>query len=362
MSSFSKNITAVQATIILQYLEKWLESSIHTIEEQKLEEKLVFAHFCVDKLSNYTPFWDYFRQLVSNKKVAAMLTTIWQQHETTPAPHLDQHLKTSNYHFEPLVHQGIADESFQLALKKVQHLPTFALIDIVHNTAFDFDSLSNLVDNEGDCLFYFDYKKVSRTLNRKGQANNLERLFGINGLKELQQHCHQKPPTQKEQIILAAFSKRLEQELGIIAPPFCYRFCDERGKTDAFFIFLTKQQTSYEWMRMIMTQNSQIIEDGIGNFEYNSSLKEEQIIQKSQTLFGAMFELEQQLVSTFEKKTLQVKDIYTNFHFGKIYTKQNYLDAIKRLANKKQISVRRRRNRFGYLPAITEHTFVSFNL
>lgn len=361
MSLVKKNITAVQSTIILQYLEKWLDTSIHQIEQYQLEEKLVFAHLCTEKVAEFEPFWDSLLKLTNSKKIAAMLSTLWQQQAEVENSNRTQYLTNSNYHFEPFVHQGSLSEDFEIALKKVQHLPTFAIIDIVHNIAFDFDRLHNLIDNKGDCLLYFDFKKITRILNRKGQIGNLQRLFGIAELEQLQQYCHKKSSIQKEQGILAAFSKRLENELGIIAPPFCYRFCDEKGKADNFFIFLTKQQASYECMRAIMTQNSQVIEDGIGNFEYNAALQQHQIKQKSQTLFGAMFELEQQLIGAFRQKTLQVKDIYDNFHFGKTYTKQNYLDAIKKLDKKQQISVRRKRNRFGYLPPITEHTFVSFN-
>jgi hypothetical protein len=365
MSLPSKNINSivtVQNAIILQYLEKWLNESIATIEQQKEEEKLVFAHLCAEKTAETPLFWKTFNQLVGTKKIANTLATLWQQSISTSSDLLLQHFTNNNYRFEPYYQQGEIEKPFFTNLQKVAHLPTFALVDIVHNDQIDFSLLQTLVGSRGDCLLYFDYKKIARSIHRKSQTSSLTRLFGEKGLTELRNYWKQKPKTAlKEHFILQLFSTHLQEKLAIIAPPLSYRFCDDKGKTDTFFIFLTQQQHSYEWMRTLFNQNSQILEDGIGNFNFNAALQQTQTIQKSQTLFGAMFELEQLLLQTFQSQTLQIKDLYHNFHFGRIYTKQNYLDAIRNLDDKDQIAVRRKRNRFGYLPAITEHTFVSFN-
>jgi hypothetical protein len=355
-------LTTIQSTIILQYLEKWLGESIATIEQQGLEEKLVFAHLCAEETAETPLFWKTFNQLVGTKKIANILATLWQQPASIKADLLLQHFNKKNYHFEPYFQQGEIDPPFLTHLQKVAHLPTFALVDIVNNDQVDFSLLQTLVGSRGDCLLYFDYKKIARSVNQKSQTSPLTRLFGEKGLAELRNYWKQKPKAaQKEHFLLQLFSNHLQEELAIIAPPLSYRFCDDKGKTDTFFIFLTQQQHSYEWMRTLFNQNSQVLEDGIGNFNFSAALQQTQTIQKSQTLFGAMFELEQLLLQTFQSQTLQIKDLYHNFHFGRIYTKQNYLDAIRNLDDKDQIAVRRKRNRFGYLPAITEHTFVSFN-
>ncbi len=366
-SSIYQSSEQLQAHIIYQYFEKWSSQVVQQIKVEKLEEKLVFVDFAAETFS-----FDNKQQLLpqllhnidKNKNLRQMLLSIWN----TTSPTLEQEIAdtiattTKDWYFEPFVQ--LADTTWQLPkeLQKVTHLPTFALVDSWNNEFADTAFLSNLVDHDGDCLLHFDYKKVIAAIPRAKHQDRLQRLFGVARLEQLRIDWLQKPSRkQKEQLVHAAFCRQLETTLGIIAPPFCYDFYDEKDKAAYGLFFLTKQPFAYELMRKVMTKSSQVLEDGIGSFSYRPALADHQVLHQNQTLFGAMFELEQQLVKTFRKKTLQVKDVYANFHWGRTYIKQNYLDALKNLDKKQQISIKRRPNRFGNLPPIGERTFVSFN-
>jgi len=372
MSFFSEIPTACLTTknnIIVHFFEQWANHVIQQIKITGKEPKFVYADLCFRRSLAEDDTLSVNFQILENaikyKDKREMLATIFNEQNFDAYNYFNAMLEVTNnierLRFAPVVHHSDIDQPLIKELQKIQSLPALLLLDVFHYESITIDFLQQAVDHQADCLLYFDINSLLKRIKRKSQKDNMIRLFGEYHYNQIQQAIAGRCSRQKkENILLEAFSQHLSSELGIIAPPFCFKFCNQGGKSDFFLVFITKNNFSYELMREVMTEASQVIEEGVGNFSFDPSVNPPKH-QASKSLFGPMFYLEQSLLKTFRKKTLRIEDVYNNFHYGKPYTLDNYMNALLSLEAKKQITIKRKKNRYQQLAPLTNRTIVSFN-
>lgn len=368
-----KNELEVRYNIIAKYFEQWSARVVGEINLKGLEEKFAFVDLCAAwKVFENKAFIGakILEMAAENKALSGMLSVILNEKEPNMTVHLANDLEeiplVANMGFPPQLFCSEIDAKVLSALSLVKNLPTFLMMDIWNYQGADLNLLRQLVKNNGcDCLLIFDYQSISNAILKSKKEADLLRIFSKKSTQELQLKFKEKISAfQKEQLILSSFKNLIQQKLGSTLPaPLHYKFYDEKNKTSHFIFFITQNQSNYALMREILSEESQVIEDGIGKLEFNPNLGEQQRIT-SQTLFGAMFELEQELLKTYKSQTLQIIDIYENHHKGRSLVKKNYIDALLNLERKNKITITRKRlSRFAPTNPdyLDDKVFVSFN-
>jgi len=365
-----KNELEVRSNIILKYFKQWSAQLIHTIKMEGLEEKFAFIDLCAGfGLENSSPAiaTKVLQLTAKNKALRLMLSTVFNDKETETIANITKDITNidliETLTFQPSINLSEVDAPVLSALSGIKTLPTLAVLDWWNYKGISLELLQNLVHKSAaDCLFIFDYKSIIQALPKKSKQEDLVRIFGTSILPQLKEKTKGRiPPHQKEKIILNALKNRLKQA---VKTPYLlqYKFYDSKNKTSHFLFFVSQNQPAYTLMREVFCSESQVIEDGIGNLEYNPNKGAQQKIT-SQTLFGSMFYLEQDLLQTYKSQTLQIIDIYENHHSGKALVKKNYIDALLNLERKNQITVTRKRQRMRLQndARLNDSIFVSFN-
>lgn len=375
---FPQNELEVRSNIILKYFKQWSTQLIHTIKMEGLEEKFAFVDLSVgfgleDATANgstqcsKTVATKVLQFTAKNKALCSMLSIILNDKETEIIANITKDITNIDWietlTFQPSIHLSDVDAPVLAALSPIKTLPTLAILDWWNYKGVTLEFLQNLVyKSSADCLFVFDYKSILNAFPKKSKQEDLVRIFGLAILTELKEQLKGRIPAyQKEKLLLNALRQRLNQTA---KTPYLlqYKFYDTRNKTSHFLFFISQNQAAYTLMREVFCAESQVIEDGIGNLEYNPNKGAQQKIS-SQTLFGSMFKLEQDLLQTYKSQTLQIADIYENHHSGKTLVKKNYIDALLNLERKNKITVTRKRQRMRLQNdlRLNDSIFVSFN-
>jgi three-Cys-motif partner protein len=375
---FPKNELEVRSNIILKYVKQWSAQLIQTIKMEGLEEKFAFIDLCAGfglEYSNPTSSpkdgeaiaTKVLQLTAKNKALRSMLSTVLNDKETEVIANITKDITNidlvETLTFQPSINLSEVDAPVLSALSLIKTLPTLVVLDWWNYKGINLELVQNLVHKStADCLFIFDYKSILSAFPKKNKQEDLSRIFGTTSLPQLKENLKGRIPIdQKEKIILNALRKRLNQA---VKTPYLlqYKFYDSKNKTSHFLFFISQNQAAYTLMREVFCAESQVIEDGIGNLEYNPNKGGQQKIT-SQTLFGSMFHLEQDLLQTYKSQTLQLIDIYENHHSGKTLVKKNYIDALLNLERKNQITLTRKRRRMHLQNEIglNDSIFVSFN-
>lgn len=370
-----KNEHEVRSNIVLKYFSKWSKQLVATIKQENLEEKFAFVDFAAGwGIDNNDPtttsiVTQVLTLAAKNRLTREMLSVIINDKQEEKIAAITESITQINlietFTFPPFLNFSEVDDSVLGSLSSIKTLPTLALIDLWNYEGVNWNLVQNLVQHgNADCLLLLDYQAIYKSIHKKKKATALLQMFGQRQADQLQIAFKDKPaPHQKERLILNAF----EQCLDTITSsdwmsPLRYKFYNTKNKTSHFLFFLTKNKDNHSLMREIFRIESQIIEDGIGNLEFNPNNGPQRKIT-SQTLFGSMFNLEQDLLRTYKSQTLQIIDIYENHHSGKALVKKNYIDALLNLERKNKITVTRKRQRMRPLndSGLNDSIFVSFN-
>jgi three-Cys-motif partner protein len=376
--SSPKNELEIRSNIILKYFKQWSSQLIHRIKMEELEEKFAFIDLCagfgLEDLSATCSHEEgkaiatkVLQLTAKNKALRSMLFTILNDKETEVIANITRDITNidlvETLTFQPSINLSEVDTPILSILSLIKTLPTLAVLDWWNYKGINLELLQHLVSkSKADCLFIFDYKSILSALPKKSKQDDLIRIFGTKILNQLRTALKGRIPAyQKEELILKALKGRLNQA---IKTPYLlqYKFYDSKNKSSHFLFFISQNQAAYTLMREVFCSESQVIEDGIGNLEYNPNKGVQQKIT-SQTLFGSMFHLEQDLLQTYKSQTLQIIDIYENHHSGKALVKKNYIDALLNLERKNQITVTRKRQRMRLQndSGLNDSIFVSFN-
>lgn len=363
----------IRSNITLKYFSKWAQQIASKIQAGNLEEKFAFVDLCagfgVEEQEEFISS-KLLQIALKNRALRKSLTTIINDKDETSIARLTGNLAqldlVETLHFLPNINYSEVDDNVKTTLSTINTLPTFVLLDFWNYSGISIELMQQLVLKSGaDCLLHFDYQNICRSISKAKEQENLIRVFGPTLTTTLQNAFKKRLSAyQKEQLIIQAFFKRIQEMFGTEIPtPLQYKFYNHKNKTSHFIFFLTQNKSAYSLMREVFSAESQVIEDGIGNLEFNPNKGLQQKI-RSQTLFGSMFHLEQELLQTYKSQTLQLIDIYENHNWGRPLIKKNYIDALLNLEKKNKITVtRKRRSHLNFNPSNTlgDKVFVSFN-
>ncbi len=233
--------------------------------------------------------------------------------------------------WEPRVINTEVNEELAKAFESAKTVPTLFFVDPFGYKGLSLQLISSFLGNWGcDCIFFFNYNRISMSITIKAVEEHIDALFG----KERADKLRSLPPmdsSNRELSIIEAMSQSLKEKAGQYVLPF--RFKNDRGtRTSHYLIFVSKHRRGYEIMKDIMADEGTNLDKGVPSFEYNPATHDQIPLFESLHLLE---ELADKLMEYFAGKTVTMRQIYdqhyNQFTVGTRYIKRSYREGLLKL-------------------------------
>ncbi|MDH6107512.1 three-Cys-motif partner protein TcmP [Anabaenopsis tanganyikae CS-531] len=240
-----------------------------------------------------------------------------------------------NLKYQPNVINYEVGENIVQTFKQLNLVPTLFFVDPWGYKGLSLELINSVVRNWGcDCLFFFNYNRISMGLGNPLVEEHINALFGKTRADKLRLQLQALKPGERELTILEAICEALQAMGGKYVLPFCFK--NETGnRTSHHLIFVSKEFMGYKIMKEIMAKESSEENQGVPSFEYNPATSMQPLLFE---LSRPLDELEQMLLDEFAGKTITMEKIYLQHNVGKRYIEKNYKAALKNLESQGKIT------------------------
>ncbi len=132
------------------------------------------------------------------------------------------------------------------------NVPVLSFVDPWGYKGLTLRLVDSLIENNGsDCIFFFNYNRITMALSQALFDEHLEGLFGKKMTSRLKIELDGLEPNQREDLILSALVSALNRDgLNHVLPFKFWR--QDMQRTSHFVIFVTKHQLGFQIMKQIM--------------------------------------------------------------------------------------------------------------
>ena len=208
--------------------------------------------------------------------------------------------------------------------------PTFFFVDPWGYKGLSLNLVSSIIKDWGcDCVFFFNYNRVSMGINNDAVKNHMASLFGDEQLELVRSKCDKaRNPVEREMIVVQELCDALKQHGSRFVLPF--RFKNNEGtRTSHHLIFLSKDFRGYEIMKEIMHKESTHISNEVASFEYNPrDLCGYEQLTLLDYLSRPLEDLRGMLLKEYAGKTIDFMELYKKHSVDKPYIKKHYKDVL----------------------------------
>ena len=210
--------------------------------------------------------------------------------------------------------------------------PTFFFVDPWGYKGLSLNLVSSIIKDWGcDCVFFFNYNRVSMGINNDAVKHHMASLFGNEQLEIVRSQCDKATPAEREFIIVQELCNALKQNGSRFVLPFRFRN-DEDTRTKHHLIFLSKNFRGYEIMKEIMYKESTDKSDEIASFEYNPrGLVGGKQLFLLDMLSRPLDDLQDMLLQRYAGQTVEFLNLYEEHSVDKPYIKKNYKDVLRKM-------------------------------
>ena len=281
-------------------------------------------------------------------KLISVFNDINPEHVQNLQDAIDSSPTIGTLKWKPRVMNTEVDEELANIFESMKTIPTLFFVDPFGYKGLSLRLISSFLGNWGcDCIFFFNYNSINRSIKIRAVEEHIDALFGKERADELRSLPPMRP-SDRELFIIEAISQSLKEKAGQYVLPF--RFKDERGtRSSHHLIFVSKHIKGYEIMKDIMATESTDLEQGVPSFEYNpASQRQPLLFQYSRPLD----DLAEILLTDFAGKTMTRKQIYDQHNVGTRYIDKNYREGLIKLETDGKIQAdppadKRRRGTFA---------------
>ena len=230
---------------------------------------------------------------------------------------------------KPVVYTGEVGEEIVKSFERRRLVPTFLFVDPFGYKGLSLRLVNSVLKDWGcDCVFFFNYNRISMGLGNAAVEEHIDSLFGKDRAEKLRQRfrMEQVEPYEREAYIVDEMKQALEEMGGRFVLPF--RFRDAEGtRTTHHLFFVSKAFRGYEIMREIMYTHSHK-EQGVAKFEYNPA---DARWPSLFDLLRPLEDLEELLLRDYAGHTVGINELFQLHSVGKPYVKKNYRDVLCRM-------------------------------
>jgi three-Cys-motif partner protein len=211
-----------------------------------------------------------------------------------------------------------------------------------------------------DCIFFFNYNRISAGLGWQGFDEPLDPVFGKKRADALRSKVQGLTPFQRERVIVTEMQEALKEIGARCALPFRF-ISDKANRTSHHLLFASKNPKGCLIMKDVMRNKSSSVIQGVGSFEFTGG--SEVTEQMTLTGLGPLDDLKAELVLRFIGQTLTFEALLAQDDHPTA-AERNYREAILELETEGGVSVailgreRRRSNDKLTLPKDAVITFL----
>ena len=219
--------------------------------------------------------------------------------------------------------------------KQMRLVPTLLFVDPWGYKGLSLNLIDSVLKNWGcDCVFFFNYNRISMGLNNEKVKEHMNALFGEKRANELRTKLLSLSPHVRELTIVEELGQAFQNMGYDFVLPFRFKN-DEGTRTSHHLIFISKEFRGYDIMKGIMASASSSSTQGVASFEYNPPDKRMPLLFE---LARPIDDLAEMLLHDFSNQTASVIEIYKQHSIGKPYILKNYKETLKRLESEGKIT------------------------
>jgi len=230
---------------------------------------------------------------------------------------------------QPHVYTGEVGEEVVASFERQKLIPTFLFVDPFGYKGLSLRLVNSVLKDWGcDCVFFFNYNRISMGLGNAAVEEHMDALFGKERADRLRRQFKMEMlmPHEREAFIVDEMKRALEEMGGKYVLPFRFRNAEGTRTTHHLF-FVSKSFRGYEIMREIMFAHSHK-EQGVARFEYNpADARQPSLLE----LLRPLEDLEEMLLSSFAGQSVGLKELFENHSVGKPYVLKNYREVLCRM-------------------------------
>ncbi len=237
-------------------------------------------------------------------------------------------VKTLRY--EPSVTDKVVDSRWP---KTMAHLrvPTLAFLDPCGYKGLSLKLVQSIIQGFGnDCIFFFNYSRINMKLDLDVMNGSIDEFFEARRAAALRTAIEDKTPPERENLILQAVQSAAHEAGGKSCH---FRFLSNRNRTSHHLFFVSKNQSAVSAMKRILNAASSEIIEGVGSGEHDPLAD-----QRSASLFGGLYQVEEHLLSSFGGRHLKFQELLQEESQMR-FTESNYRDAILNLESQGRVHV-----------------------
>lgn len=274
---------------------------------------------------------------VLSKKLVAMFNDMNSNHATTLQRAIETMPDYEKLVHHPKVYNNEVGSEIVNSFESMRLIPSLLFVDPWGYKGLSLRLVNSVLRNWGcDCIFFFNYNRISMGISNPLVSDHIDALFGEERGKSLRNRINGLSPFAREMTIVNELSLALKELGGKFVLPFCFK--NARGeRTSHHLVFVSKKVRGYEIMKEIMANYSSEKPQGVPSFSYNPVMD-----NRLQILFEfsrPLDELGGMLLETFSGKTLTMLEIYERHHVDRPYIKKNYKAVLNLLESDGKISV-----------------------
>ncbi len=235
----------------------------------------------------------------------------------------------------PQVYCGEVGEDIVQTFERQKLVPTFLFVDPFGYKGLSLRLVNSVVKHWGcDCVFFFNYNRISMGLGNREVEEHMNSLFGKERADILRERFNSTAlqPFEREAFIVDEMKCALEEMGGKFVIPFRFRNPADTRTTHHLF-FVSKAFRGYEIMRDIMYAHSNK-EQGVAKFEYNPADARWPSLFE---LLRPLEDLEEMLLNDLAGLTTQFSPLFESHSVGKPYVRKNYREVLCRMEKESKI-------------------------
>jgi three-Cys-motif partner protein len=337
-----KEQSLIKARIVEKYFWVWAKVIIPTVKKLSANPKIAYIDLFAGTGrykdgSKSTPV-KVLETAILDPDMRNMLVSVFNDADNDNVSSLHEAINgipgIDTLKYSPLIINHEVGENIVKTFSEQKFVPTLFFVDPWGYKGLSLQLINSVVKDWGcDCIFFFNYNRISMGLPNDAVREHMNALFGQERADIVREKLKGLNPQERELTIVEAICNALQEMGGKYTLPF--RFKNESGsRTSHHLIFVSKNVKGYKIMKDIMAKESTTQAQGVPSFEYNLATIREPLLFE---LARPLDDLESMLLETFAGQTITMQEIFDRHHVGRQYIEANYKSALNNLESQNRL-------------------------
>lgn len=361
----SKEQSRVKSAIVGKYFDAWAGVIMGTQDrsERTRGDKIAYLDLFAgpgryDDGTKSTPLI-ILEKAIASQKLRHRLVTIFNDKDENNTRSLQQAIDNlpgiNSLRFKPRVRQREVGTEIVKLFDEMKPIPSFFFVDPWGYKGLSLQLVNTVLKNWGcDCLFFFNYNRISMGLQNELVEEHMNALFGVERANALRDKIAGLPPNERELTIVEELCAAIKATGKRYVLPFTFK--NETGRrTSHHLIFVSKNFKGYDIMKDVMAGESSSQHHGVASFEYSPATVRQPFLFQ---LGRPLDDLGDMLLRDFAGSVMTRDRVYELHSLDRPYIKKNYTEVLLNLETAGKVTAeppasRRRKGTLGPTVNIT---------